>query len=199
MARFPVEPTPGSAADLQAEADPEQVARTVLLRRLTAAPRTRHDLRTDLLRRNIPEDVADRVLDRFAEVGLIDDASFAQAWVESRQRSRGTARSVLRQELRAKGVADDDAQEALASIDPEAERERAAQLVRAKLASTARLDSTARARRLTGMLQRRGYPASVAYGVVREVLAEGAVVDATDDPSVGLPGDLPDDLPDETA
>lgn len=199
MARFPAEPTPGSAADQQAEADPEQVARTVLLRRLTAAPRTRHDLRADLLRRNIPEEVADRVLDRFTEVGLIDDASFAQAWVESRQRSRGTARSVLRQELRAKGVADDDAQEALASIDPEAERERAAQLVRAKLAATARLEPTARVRRLTGMLQRRGYPASVAYGVVRDVLAEGAADDGSDVLSSGLPDAPPDDLPDENA
>lgn len=165
-------PTPGSAADLQPEADPEQVARTVLLRRLTAAPRTRHDLREDLLRRNIPEDVADRVLDRFTEVGLIDDAAYAQAWVESRQRSRGTARAVLRQELRSKGVPQADVEEALAGIDPEAERERARQLVRAKLTATARLDPVARARRLSGMLQRRGYPASVAFSVVREVVDE---------------------------
>ena len=180
MSRSVSEPTPGSAADLQPEADPEQVARTIVLRRLTAAPRTRHDLRVDLLRRNIPDDVADRVLDRFVEVGLIDDASYAQAWVESRQRSRGTARAVLRQELRTKGVPAADAEEALAGIDPEAERERARQLVRAKLPAMSRLDPVARARRLTGMLQRRGYPASVAYAVVREVVDE-------------LPDDLPDD------
>lgn len=189
MTRAVSEPTPGSAADLQPEADPEQVARTIVLRRLTAAPRTRHDLRVDLLRRNIPEDVVDRVLDRFTEVGLIDDASYAQAWVESRQRSRGTARAVLRQELRTKGVPSADAEEALATIDPEAERERARQLVRAKLPSTSRLEPVARARRLTGMLQRRGYPASVAYAVVREVVDE--------DPDA--PGDaLPDALPDES-
>ena len=107
--RYVSEPTPGSSADLQDEADPEQVARTILLRRLTASPRTRTELRTDLLRRGIPEVVADRVLDRFVDVGLIDDAAFAQQWVESRQRTRGSARSVLRQELRAKGVDDADA------------------------------------------------------------------------------------------
>ena len=174
MSRFAQGPTPGSSADLQPEADPEQVARTVLLRRLTAAPRTRHDLREDLLRRNIPEAVADRVLDRFTEVGLIDDDAYARMWVESRQRTRGSARSVLRQELRAKGVPQEAVDQALATVDPQRERERAADLVRGRLAATARLDDARRTRRLVGMLQRRGYPASVAYSVVREVLGEVA-------------------------
>ncbi len=166
------EPTPGSSADLQPEADPEQVARTVLLRRLTAAPRTRRDLRDDLLRRNIPEDVADRVLDRFTEVGLIDDAAYARMWVESRQRSRGSAGPRLRQELRAKGVPDDEVTAALETIDPEAERARAKQLVTAKLRSMTRVEPAVRARRLAAMLCRRGYSSQVAYSVVREVVAD---------------------------
>ena len=170
------EPTPGSAADLQPDADPEQAARTIVLRRLTAAPRTREELRSDLLKRGIPEQAADRVLDRFTDVGLIDDAEYARMWVESRQRSRGTAGSLLRQELRAKGIDDIDAQQALAAIDPVAERERAVRLVEAKLASTARLEPVVRQRRLVSMLQRRGYSSGVAFSVVRQVL-----------------GDLPDD------
>lgn len=168
------EPTPGSPADRQPEADPEQVARTILLRRLTAAPRTRADLRGDLLTRGIPEDVADRVLDRFVEVGLIDDAAFASMWVESRHRTRGAARSVLRQELRRKGVSPDLAELAVASVSTEAERERAVELVRIKARGLMRLEPEARVRRLVGMLQRRGYSAGVAYGVVREVMREGA-------------------------
>ena len=168
----PTEPTPGSPADLQPEADPEQVARTVLLRRLTAAPRTRKDLRDDLLRRNIPEDVVDRVLDRFTEVGLVNDEEYARMWVESRQRSRGMARRVLRQELRARGVSDEDAQDALDSIDPDAERARARQLAQAKVRTMSRLEPEARVRRLAGLLQRRGYSSDVAYSVVREVVGE---------------------------
>ena len=170
--RYVNEPTPGSAADLQSEADPEQVARTILLRRLTAAPRTREELRADLLKRGIPEQTADRVLDRFAEVGLIDDAAYARMWVESRQRTRGTARSVLRQELRAKGVEDADVQQALAAIDPAAEQRRAVLLVEARLAATSRLEPAVRQRRLASMLQRRGYSSGVAYSVVRQVLGE---------------------------
>jgi regulatory protein len=165
-------PTPGSAADDQPEADPEQVARTILLRKLTVAPRTRSELRDDLLRRNIPEEVADRVLDRFVDVGLIDDAAYAQLWVESRQRSRGTARAVLRQELRAKGVADADALPALERIDEEAERDRALELVRVKARSMQRLEADARFRRLVSMLMRRGYRQGLAVSVVREVVGE---------------------------
>ena len=140
--RYVTEPTPGSPADRQDDADPEQVARTILLRRLSVAPRTRSELRTDLLRRGLPEEVADRVLDRFAEVGLIDDTSYAQSWVESRQRTRGSARGILRQELRSKGISDDDAALALEGIDEDAERARAVQLV----AGEGALDGAARAR-----------------------------------------------------
>ncbi len=166
------EPTPGSPADLQDDADPEQVARTILLRRLSAAPRTRSELRTDLLRRGLAEDVADRVLDRFTEVGLIDDTAYAQLWVDSRQRTRGSARGVLRQELRAKGVSDDDAALALDGIDEDAERSRAVELVQVKARSMTRLEPDVRKRRLVSMLMRRGYRQGTAVSVVTEVLGE---------------------------
>jgi regulatory protein len=127
------------------EADPEQMARTVVLRRLSSAPRTRKDLAEDLGRRGIPSDVIDRVLDRFTEVGLIDDAEYARLWVSSRHRSRGTARQSLRHELRAKGITDDDALEALEAIDDDLERARGLALVRSKLPSTSRLEPAASA------------------------------------------------------
>jgi regulatory protein len=170
--RYVTDPTPGSPGDLQDDADPEQVARTILLRRLSAAPRSRSELRSDLLRRGLAEDVADRVLDRFTEVGLIDDTSYAAAWVESRQRTRGSARGILRQELRSKGISDDDAALALDAIDEEAERARAVQLVQVKARAMTRLESEVRARRLVSMLMRRGYRHGTALSVVTEVLGE---------------------------
>jgi regulatory protein len=170
--RYVTEPTPGSPDDLQEDADPEQAARTILLRRLSAAPRTRSELRTDLLRRGVPEDAADRALDRFTEVGLIDDAAYAQLWVDSRQRTRGSARGVLRQELRSKGVSDDDAAAALDGIDDDVERARAVQLVQVKMRSMQRLAPEVRVRRLVSMLMRRGYRQGTALSVVTEVLGE---------------------------
>lgn len=177
MSRPAREPTPGSPADLQADADPEQVARAIVLRRLSAAPRTRAELADDLRRRDVPDDVAERVLDRFTEVGLVDDAEFARMWVSSRHRSRGLARGSLRQELRRKGVDDEDGAAALAQVDDEAEYARGCALVRSRLAATARLDDAARVRRLGGMLMRRGYPGGVAARIVRDVLGESALLE----------------------
>ena len=84
----------------------EEAARLICLRLLTSGPRTRSQLATALRKRRVPDEVADSVLGRFAEVGLIDDAAFARAWVESRHHGRGLARKVLAAELRQRGVSD---------------------------------------------------------------------------------------------
>ncbi|MFC7732812.1 regulatory protein RecX [Actinomadura keratinilytica] len=67
----------------------EARAREICLRMLTAAPRTRAQLADALRRKKVPDEVAERVLGRFTDVGLIDDEAFAQAWVQSRHRGRG--------------------------------------------------------------------------------------------------------------
>ena len=69
------------------KADLSQKARNIVLRQLSAAPKTRHQLAEKLLQREIPDDVVSEVLDRFEEVELIDDAAFAESWVRSRHRS----------------------------------------------------------------------------------------------------------------
>ena len=150
--------------------DPEAVARTILLDQLTGRARSRSDLAAKLAQRNVPEEIAARLLDRFEEVGLVDDAAFARGWVEQRQSGRGLARRALAQELRRKGIDDEVAREALDEIDPEREVEAARTLVRRKLRSVSDLDQQVAVRRLTGMLARKGYPPSVAFRVVREEL-----------------------------
>lgn len=168
----------GVANDASSEADPVEVARLICLRQLELAPRTRAQLATTLTRRHVPDDAAQVVLDRFTEVGLIDDAAYARDWVESRQRGRGLARRALSQELRRRGVDGQDAAQALDTLDPEAELATARQLVARKLASTARLEPAARLRRLSGMLARKGYPSALAFKVVREALGDEAALAA---------------------
>ncbi len=150
--------------------DPEAVARQILLRRLTDRPRTRSELAEALARRRVPGDVADRVLDRFEEVGLVDDAAFATSWVESRHRDRGLGRRALVHELRRKGVDDVLAREAVASVDDDAEREAARRLVEHRLPSVRGLDRPRAERRLIGLLARRGHGPGTAAAIVREVL-----------------------------
>jgi regulatory protein len=153
-------------------ADPADVARQICLHQLEYAPRTRAELAATLTKKGIEPDVADEVLSRFTDVGLIDDASFAQMWVTSRHRGKGLAGRALSQELRRKGVDDDTAADAVAAIDSEQERATARALVDRKLRSTQGLAVDARVRRLAGMLARKGYSGGVAYAVVREALAE---------------------------
>ena len=165
------EPPPDHEAE-GADADAESVARTILLDALTGQARSRQELRSKLAKKDVPDELADRLLDRFTEVGLVDDEAFARSWVESRQRSRGLARRALAQELRRKGVDDETARTALDDLDPAREEEAARALVRKKLRSLGGVDHATATRRLAGLLARKGYPAGLAFRVVREELGE---------------------------
>ncbi|GAA1407542.1 hypothetical protein GCM10009639_56480 [Kitasatospora putterlickiae] len=153
-------------------ADPEGRARDICLRLLTGAAKTRKQLADALRKREIPDEVAEEVLTRLEEVGLIDDAAFARAWVESRHSVRGLSRRALAQELRTKGVAGDLAEQALAQLDPDDETEAARALVERRLRTTRGLERQTRTRRLVGVLARRGYSEGLAFRVVREALDE---------------------------
>jgi regulatory protein len=151
--------------------DPDTVARVICLRLLTGQPRTRAELATALARRGVPSEAAGRVLGRFAEVGLIDDRAFADAWVDSRHAGRGLGRRTLSAELRRRGVDDRTVADAMARLDPDTELQTARALVRRRLPGTTRLEPAGRVRRLVGMLARKGYPPPVALRAVHEELA----------------------------
>jgi regulatory protein len=157
-------------AALGPDADPEAVARKILLDQLTGQARSRAELSGRLARKGVPEELGRRLLDRFEEVGLVDDAAFARAWVQSRQTGKGLARRALSQELRRKGIEDEVAREALDGLDPDDELEAARLLVRRRLRTVARLDRDTAVRRLIGMLARKGHPPGVCFRVVREEL-----------------------------
>ena len=152
------------------------------------APKTRAQLADDLRSRDVPDDVAERVLDRFSAVGLVDDEAFAQAWVSSRHTSRGLARRALSHELRHRGVDDETVAEAVDAISPEDEWAAARDLVARRLPASRGLPREARMRRLAGMLARKGYSGGLAMAVVRDALAtEAAGVADDDEIDLGLP------------
>lgn len=158
--------------------DPAARARAICLRLLTGMPRTRKQLADALKKHDIPEEAAEEVLSRFEEVGLIDDAAFAGAWVESRHHGRGLARRALARELRTKGVESAVIDEAVGQLQAEHEEETARELVARRLRATQGMDRDRRMRRLVGMLARKGYGQGVALRVVRQALEdEGEDVD----------------------
>jgi regulatory protein len=179
--------SPGGTLPGDPRDDPEERARQVCLRLLTLAPRTRAQLADALRKRGIPDETADEVLSRFEDVGLIDDATFARAWVESRHYSRGLASRALSAELKQRGVADDEIRAAIdEGLGPGAEIEAARRLIDRKLQSTRGLPPEQRTRRLAGLLARKGYPAGLAFRVIREALeSEGEVAFPEDEPPFG--------------
>jgi regulatory protein len=162
--------------------DPTGFARQICLQLLEVGPRTRKELTDALAKKGVPDDAADEVLGRFADVGIIDDALFASMWVSSRHRGRGLAGRALSQELRRKGIDDETVREAVGQLDPDEEAETARSLVRRKLASTRGLTTEARVRRLAGMLARKGYGAGLAFRIVKEELER----EGTDPPELSF-------------
>ncbi len=140
-----------------------------MTRKLAAQARTRHELERVLRRQQVPEEVARDVLDRFGEVGLVDDAQFARDWVESRRVRRGLSRRALQRELQGRGVDRDAIDEALAPVGREEELAAARALAQRKLRSMAGLDPQVRHRRLAGALARRGFGGSLVSRVLGEL------------------------------
>jgi regulatory protein len=154
------------------------VARAICLRLLTQRARGRAELAGALAARGVPAEAARAVLDRFTEVGLIDDAALAHSLAGSAHRERGLARRAVAAKLRQVGLDDEVIAEALNGIDAESERTRARELVERRRRALAGLPSEVQARRLVGLLARKGYPSGLAYQVVREVLADAVDWDA---------------------
>ena len=152
--------------------DPESVARVICLRLLDQRARTRSELATVLRRRGVPDDAARTVLDRLTDVGLIDDAALADGYALAQHRERGLAGRAVAMKLRQRGIDESIVQAAVGQIDAESEAEAARLLVARRLKSLHGLDPPAQARRLVGLLARRGYPAGLAHQVVREALAD---------------------------
>jgi regulatory protein len=157
--------------------DPETRARQICLRLLTAEPRTRAQLAQALHRGGVPAEAAESVLSRFADAGLINDAAFARAWVESRHHSRGLSRRSLSAELKRRGVDGEEIREAVDALDPEQEVATARRLVEQKMASTRGQPPQARARRVASLLARKGYPPGLTFRLIREAIQQEGPVD----------------------
>ena len=161
--------------------NPESVARIICLRLLDQRARTRAELATALAKKGVPTDAADAVLDRFTEVGLIDDAAFAASFAAARHQQRRLAPRAITAQLRRRGVGDETIAQAVADIDADSERRAARELVDAKLRRFDGVNPAATTRRLVAMLARRGYSSGIAFATVREALNErGADLSSVD-------------------
>ncbi|TAM90076.1 MAG: regulatory protein RecX, partial [Jatrophihabitans sp.] len=160
--------------------DPHAVARLICLRLLERRARSRAELAAQLRRRGVPDDAARTVLDRFTEVGLIDDAALAGMLAGAHHRERGLARRAVTLKLRQRGLDEQLVAEAVGAIDADSERHAARRLVAKRLPALAALAPEVRARRLVALLARRGYPGALAWEVVRDAVTGPAGLEDAD-------------------
>ena len=154
------------------EIEAADAAKQVLLRRLSHAPRTRKELAKDLKDKDISDEVANVALDRFEEVGLINDQALASSYVSSQHERKGLGKNALRQQLRAKGVSDDVALEAISQISDDQEFQAAFALACKKIRSLQKDDAKTQLRKIVGVLARKGYSSNLAFRVAKEVITD---------------------------
>ena len=157
----------------------ERLCRETALRLLSTRARSRHEIEENLRGKELPGEAINHVMDRFEEVGLIDDEAFAQAWVESRNRSKGYASARLAQELRRKGIADEHIAAALEQLDGDDLRAQAENLALKRLGHNDlppdrygpdRKEREKVMRRIVSHLQRKGYTPGVCMAATRSAM-----------------------------
>lgn len=145
--------------------------------------RTRSELAGALRDKEVPEEVRAAVLDRFEELGLIDDADFAEQWVRSRHGSRGLSRRALSQELSLKGVDQEIISQAVGEVSDEDELSAATGLALARLRAGSGVQRTRLERRVLSALARKGYGPDVCWEALHradQLLAEGLLEEDPD-------------------
>jgi SOS response regulatory protein OraA/RecX len=151
--------TPSEARARRAAVDDPAAVLDAAARFLEVRPRSIAEVRRRLHDNGYRDDLVEGAIARLADLGMLDDAAFARAWIESRDRAHPRGAWALRDELRRKGVAAEDIEGALAAreaaaagddeAEPDAERRGAGER-----AGSAASDAEAAAR----LLARRGGP-----------------------------------------
>jgi regulatory protein len=149
----------------------EQRARNILLFQLSSGAKTSKQLADRLSKKEIPNELAQRLIERFKEVGLIDDHQVAETIARSRRESRGWSSAAIRRDLLKRGVPSQIIDDVLAEFDSTSELSTAVKIARQRYARLANLPPDVASRRLAGFLARRGYSNSVVFEAVRQSLA----------------------------
>jgi regulatory protein len=140
------------------------------LRLLARRAHSRAELRQKLARRGYEEDEVGSAMARLAEMGYLDDASFAQDLVRRRSATRGSL--ALSAELAAKGIDRQGTAEALAELDAESQLASATLLAERMCPQGAEIGYREMLDQVGAKLFRRGFPAGIVRAACRAVLAE---------------------------
>jgi regulatory protein len=136
---------------------------------LSYRARSEKEIRQNLLKHEMPEDVIDETIERLRTAGLANDNEFAQAWVENRSTFRPRSRRALTMELRQKGLDEEIVHSAVSGVDEDALAYEAAQK---RLGRLKGLEWNEFRKKLSEFLARRGFPYSVIAPIVIRLWSE---------------------------
>lgn len=136
---------------------------------LSYRARSEKEIRQNLRKHEMPEEVIEETIERLRKAGLANDNEFAQAWVENRSTFRPRSRRALAMELRQKGLDDETVHSAVSGVDEEALAYEAAQK---RLGRLTGLEWNEFRKKLSEFLARRGFPYSVIAPIVTRLWSE---------------------------
>ena len=142
---------------------------------LAARARSKREIEQKLLLAGYRPCTVEMVIYKLERENLLDDADFARQWVESRSTHK-LGKSRIAQELRRKGVTQEEAEEALSVIEDEDQLEGAVSLAQKAAARIKPGEDLRKASsRIAGMLARRGYSWDIAKEAIRQALSDEIV------------------------
>lgn len=127
--------------------------------RLNRRPMSRKMVDDKLRELDHSPEVREAVLDRLAEVGLLDDEVYGRSLIRAEMSRKAAGPRLLSQKLYQKGIAGELAARLIeeATSDRDEQLQSCLELARKKMRTMQRLDATTRKRRLYGQLARRGF------------------------------------------
>jgi regulatory protein len=167
-------------AQLQAE-DGYEAAYHHALKFLNFRQRSQAEIRQNLKERDTPEEIIDAVMERLVELGLVDDARFAQDWIDNRSEFRPRSRRALMFELKQRGVNMQTIEQSLETLDEERLAIQAARKHARKLQG---MDWPSFRQKMYGFLTRRGFNYEISAPVVAQIWAEQMIEQISDEEEV---------------
>ena len=139
---------------------------------LATRARSVREIEQKLLQAGYRPSTVEMVIYKLQRENLLDDADFARQWVESRQNHK-LGRSRIAQELRRKGISQEEAEEAISAIDDEDQLAGAVALAEKAAARIKPGEDLRKASsRIAGMLARRGYSWDIARQAIEQALSD---------------------------
>jgi len=176
---------PAAARERRAAVDDPELVLAAALRFLEARSRSIAEVRRRLTGAGYQAELVEGAITRLVELGMLDDAAFGAAWLESRDRARPRGERALRQELRLKGIDGalvDQLLGARAAGSDDVDRLAAERVLVRHAAALGRVaDQRVRRQRAYALLARNGFDAPTCAAVVADWLRHsGDDLDADD-------------------